>query len=56
MQPVPISPMFKRAKDRLKELVHSLQLGKPATAWALSPYPDGKSFGFTIVHDADFGI
>jgi hypothetical protein len=38
----------------LKALVRAINaLWKPAPAWDLSPYPDGKAFGFTIVHDAD---
>ena len=25
----------------------------PRDAWSISPFPDGRAFGFTIVHDAD---
>jgi hypothetical protein len=53
MLPERISPMFKRANERLKELRRALRLRKAQPAWALSPYPNGKTFGFTIVHDAD---
>jgi hypothetical protein len=44
-----------RALNRLARRFGS-KTGKPETAeWRLSPYPSGKSFAFTLIHDADSG-
>jgi hypothetical protein len=45
--------MWKRANDLLKNFIRVLKFRNSSPAWALSPYPDGKAFGFTIIHDAD---
>jgi hypothetical protein len=45
--------VFEGANARWRASLRGFRHRKTASAWALSPYPDGKAFGFTIVHDAD---
>jgi len=45
--------VLKGANDWFRALAWPLRLRKRASSWALSPYPEARAFGFTIVHDAD---
>jgi hypothetical protein len=48
-----ISQVLKSANVRFQRFGRYLRLGRQIPSWTVSPYPAGKAFGFTIVHDAD---